>query len=96
MTEESGDPYPGSTNVTEITDLKPYTGTVDKPITDIAMADDFTVTFKFMGGATAIQEVRAFDNSNKDTYYTLDGRALNGQPTAAGIYIKGGKKIVIK
>lgn len=96
LTEESGDPYPGSTNVTEITDLKPYTGTVDKPITDIAMADDFTVTFKFMGGATAIQEVRAFDNSNKDTYYSLDGRALNGLPTAAGIYIKGGKKIVIK
>ncbi|MBO5615757.1 MAG: M6 family metalloprotease domain-containing protein [Prevotella sp.] len=96
LTHESGDPYPGSQNVTEITDYKPYTGTVDKPITDIAMADDFTVTFKFMGGTTAIQEVRAFDNNNKDTYYTLDGRALNGQPTAAGIYIKGGKKIVIK
>lgn len=96
LIHESGDTYPGSQNVTEITDYKPYTGTVDKPITDIAMADDFTVTFKFMGGATAIQEVRAIDNSAKDTYYTLDGRALNDKPTVAGIYIKGGKKIVIK
>ncbi|MBQ7452607.1 MAG: hypothetical protein IJV60_08660, partial [Prevotella sp.] len=85
------------TNVTEITDLKPYTGTVNKPITDIAIADDFTVTFKFMGGATPVSEVKATVNSDtEDAYYTLDGRQLCGQPKVAGIYIKDGKKIVVK
>jgi hypothetical protein len=29
-------------------------------------------------------------------YYSLDGRKLNGQPTVKGVYIKNGKKIVIK
>ena len=29
-------------------------------------------------------------------WYTLDGRRLDGQPTAKGLYIHGGKKVVIK
>jgi hypothetical protein len=28
--------------------------------------------------------------------YSLDGRKLNGQPTRKGVYIKNGKKTVIK
>jgi hypothetical protein len=34
--------------------------------------------------------------SNDDACYSLDGRKLQGTPTAKGIYIKNGKKIVIK
>ena len=30
------------------------------------------------------------------TWYTLDGRKLNGKPTAKGLYIVNGKKVVIK
>lgn len=30
------------------------------------------------------------------SWYTLDGRRLNGEPTTAGIYVKHGKKIIIK
>ncbi len=33
--------------------------------------------------------------SNYD-YYTLDGRKLNGKPTAKGLYIVNGRKVVIK
>jgi len=35
------------------------------------------------------------DNSN-DSWYTLDGRKLNGEPTKKGMYIVNGKKVVIK
>ena len=31
-----------------------------------------------------------------DVWYTLDGRKLNGKPTAKGIYVNGGRKVVIK
>ena len=40
--------------------------------------------------ATEVKEVK--DNS----WYTLDGRRLSGKPTARGIYINNGKKVVIK
>ena len=35
-------------------------------------------------------------NSPLSGWYTLDGRKLNGKPTAKGVYVKNGKKIVIK
>lgn len=31
-----------------------------------------------------------------EAWYTLDGRRLDGQPTAKGLYIHGGKKVAIK
>ena len=31
-----------------------------------------------------------------DQWYSLDGKKLNSKPKAAGIYIKNGKKVVIK
>lgn len=33
---------------------------------------------------------------NRDAWYTLDGRKLSGKPTQKGIYITGGRKVVIK
>ena len=36
-----------------------------------------------------------FTNSD-DAWYTLDGRKLDGKPTAKGLYINGGRKIIIK
>jgi hypothetical protein len=29
-------------------------------------------------------------------WYTLDGRKLNGKPTQKGIYVNGGRKVVVK
>ena len=31
-----------------------------------------------------------------DAWYSLDGRKLDGKPSAKGMYIKNGKKVVIK
>ena len=45
---------------------------------------------------TSIDDIEYIDNFKKDTnLYDLQGRRLNGQPTK-GIYIKNGKKHVIK
>lgn len=48
--EQAGDSYPGATGVTEFNNYKAYTGTIDKPITNIVLNDDFSVSFTFMGG----------------------------------------------
>ena len=50
------------------------------------------------GTATGIASLSADAQSTKDaaTWYTLDGRRLNGQPTQKGIYINNGKKFMVK
>ena len=48
--------------------------------------------------ATGIISVHdsGFMVNGSDAWYTIDGRKLDGQPTAKGLYIHGGKKVVIK
>ena len=47
---------------------------------------------------SAIPETEASLTSHPSQpgWYSLDGRSLNGQPTARGIYIKNGRKVVIQ
>ena len=42
-----------------------------------------------------IRDIKDSKNLN-DSWYTLDGRKLQGKPTQRGIYIKDGKKMLIK
>ena len=35
-------------------------------------------------------------HSSLSSWFTLDGRRLQGKPTAPGIYVNNGKKVVIK
>ena len=48
--------------------------------------------------ATGIISVHdsGFMVNGSDAWYTLDGRRLDGQPTAKGLYINNGKKVAIK
>ena len=48
--------------------------------------------------ATGIISVHdsGFMVNGSDAWYTLDGRKLDGQPTASGVYIHQGKKVVVK
>ena len=48
------------------------------------------------GEPSAISTLRADTASAADGIYTLDGRRLTGKPTAKGLYIVNGKKIIIK
>ena len=45
-------------------------------------------------GTTSIDNLNV--NDNEATWYDLNGRKLNGKPAQKGIYIKNGKKIVVK
>jgi hypothetical protein len=42
------------------------------------------------------EELRMKSEESADTWYSLDGRCLNGKPTAAGLYIVGGRKVIVK
>jgi hypothetical protein len=44
--------------------------------------------------ASSIEKVIV--NTAASAWYTLDGRKLNGKPTAKGLYINNGRKVVIK
>ena len=51
------------------------------------------------GNSTGIETVHSEGltvNDQSDRWYTLDGRCLIGKPTAKGLYIVNGKKVVIK
>ena len=49
-------------------------------------------------GTTRIDNLNLNDNlnDNEATWYDLNGRKLNGKPAQKGIYIKNGKKVVVK
>ena len=88
----SGDTYPGSMEVTEITDYKPYIGTIDKPITDIVQ-NGFNVRFKFMGGeVSGIDTPEVNDNNSNSGIVNIAGQRVN--ENYRGIVIKGGKKVL--
>lgn len=48
------------------------------------------------GGETAIDSQRIVSLDSKAPWYTLDGRKLSTMPSKKGIYIKDGKKVIIK
>ena len=48
------------------------------------------------GGMTGVIEVKEVIGVNDDSWYTLDGMKLSQKPTAKGIYVNNGKKVVIK
>lgn len=47
-------------------------------------------------GTTAIDSQRIVSLDSKAPWYTLDGRKLSTMPSKKGIYIKDGKKVIIK
>ena len=48
------------------------------------------------GGSTSIQSLQADEENDADEWYMIDGRKLQKKPTKEGLYIKNGKKVVIK
>ena len=43
-----------------------------------------------------VKEVNGVIEVNDNSWYTLDGRKMDSKPTAKGLYIVNGKKVVIK
>jgi arabinogalactan endo-1,4-beta-galactosidase len=48
----------------------------------------------FLGGTDGIQSIKS--ENVDDNWYTLDGRKLNSRPSAKGIYINKGHKIIVR
>jgi hypothetical protein len=62
---------------------------------NVQAASDFVLDFGD-GSITGITSITADQRSTDGATYTLDGRKLNGKPTAKGVYIQNGRKVVIK
>ena len=67
---------------------------MSKPITNIRMADDGTISFDFM--KTTGIETPVVGTSADDVWYDLQGRRLQVRPTRKGLYIHHGKKEIIR
>lgn len=74
-----------------------------KPITHIRMNADGTISFDFMktdgAGMDApfvIDHSQSTIDTDDSAWYAVDGRRLDGTPTASGIYIVNGKKVLVK
>lgn len=98
--ETKGDLYPGSNNVKSITQYKNYEGSdmgSSYPITDIRINSDKSITFKFMGGSTDINESVSPSVDSASPIYTIDGRIIGTDASSLpkGIYVRNGKKIMI-
>ena len=60
-------------------------------------SEAFTIDFADSSDQSGIQNVQySMDNGQSSAWYALDGRKLASKPTAKGVYIHGGKKIVVK
>ena len=44
---------------------------------------------------TRVESIDTPSSHGAEIWYTLDGRPLNGKPTARGIYVKNGRKVII-
>ena len=64
-------------------------GTFDISVTSLSLG---SVT----GGTTSIDDLPTTLDQETGAWYSIDGRRLNGQPTQKGVYIKNGKKTIIK
>lgn len=105
LEEFEGDPFPGSYEVTSLTDdTTPsswtYTtsGFMGKPITEIAESDDGIITLKFMGGDdTGIAEITLEQNPTSRRIYSIDGIYMGTDTSKLpkGVYIIGGKRKVL-
>ena len=66
---------------------------MSKPITNIQIADDGTISFDFMKDETAIRSLRSVEAP--DVWYDLQGRRLDGRPQRHGLYIHNRKKVAL-
>ena len=62
---------------------------------DVAPTASRALTMVFEDGTTGVcNPTPAWENAAE--WYDLQGRRLNGKPTKHGVYVNGGRKVVIK
>ncbi len=101
--EAAGDPFPGTSAATELTDDSHPAATVfqgglmGKPITDIVEDTEAgTVSFSFMGGVSSGISAPCME-AEDERIFSIDGRYLGTDKSRLdkGLYIIGGRKVVL-
>ena len=59
------------------------------------VVDDRELTITMPVLPTAIRQIQADSGDGQPAWHTLQGIRLNGAPTAPGIYLKNGKKVIV-
>ena len=54
------------------------------------------VVMSFEGSTTGIGAPQVRTDASNDAYYTVQGVKVNGRPAQSGIYIKNGRKVIVK
>lgn len=107
--EMNGDPFPGTSGVTSLTDdmtrqdgksmLFTYKGKLNKPLYNIK-EEDGIITFDFLKdfSASGINDPIQLKDENDHRIFTLDGRYAGNDLHALpkGIYVVGKRKILVK
>jgi len=72
------------------------TGTIaaNKAYLSLPTASNAKINVSLGGATTGIEDIAA-DNEDNGAWYTLDGVKVNEKPTAKGLYIHNGKKVII-
>ena len=59
-----------------------------------AKADEFVENFKAL--ITAVPSIKADASSAQKSWYTINGQRLSAEPAKRGLYIRAGKKVIVK
>ena len=108
--EMNGDPFPGTSGVTSLTDdmtrqdgksmLYTYTGKLNKPIYNIKEDEDGVISFDFMKdySGTGISKPIIYREEQDQRIFTIDGRYAGTDLKALprGLYIIGKRKVQVK
>ena len=72
------------------------TGTIaaNKAYLSLPNAGNAKINVSLGGATTGIEDIAA-DNEDNGAWYTLDGVKVNEKPTAKGLYIHNGKKVIV-
>ncbi len=75
--------------------INPFRAYIPKSSLTAGAKNGFSLFFP-EDGTTGIARLTNSDTAEDGTWYTLSGIRLTAKPTAKGIYVNGGKKVVIK
>ena len=71
-------------------------GETDGTWTFTMPAGNVEVSVEYEPIPTSIETVSPTPSHEQESWYTLDGRKLNGEPSARGVYIKEGRTVLVK
>lgn len=96
----AGDPYPGTSNVTDLESVTLNNSTLtDAPLYNITEnTDSGTIGFAFKDRTLTAIDIANVKTPADGRIYTIDGRyaGTDSNRLAKGVYIKNGKKIIVK